>query len=167
MKKLDLTKFLASFSFYSDEDRLFRYTRDLVLGREQYVNTMLQMILQQDINIDEIASTLWNTSANIRHLSNSGHLIGLHSHTHPTDLQSLSVIEQASEYEQNLKILKSITHTDILTMSHPCNSFSNETIQILRELNINCGFRSNMDDYYNSELEYPRLDHILLMKSIN
>lgn len=166
MNLLDTNQYLSSFPFYTVEDKFFRYTRDQILGKERYFNYMDEMINQSEMNIDEISLRLWNTQSNIKYLNETGHVIGLHSHTHPTELKMMSYSEQLDEYEKNKTILESIIGSEIFSMSHPCNSYNDDTLKILQNMNVNFGFRANMDLGYSSSLEYPRLDHALLIDKI-
>jgi peptidoglycan/xylan/chitin deacetylase (PgdA/CDA1 family) len=127
---------------------------------------MDDMINQSNMNIDEIATRLWNTPPNINYLHNTGHIVGLHSHTHPTELKMMPYSEQLEEYEKNMSILTGIIGNEIFTMSHPCNSYNADTLKILKDMNVNFGFRANMESGYSSSLEYPRLDHALLINKI-
>ena len=127
---------------------------------------MDEMITLSNYNIDEISLNLWNSPSNIKYLHEKGHIIGLHSHTHPTELKSLSNSEQLDEYQKNIDILTSIVGSEIFSMSHPCNSYNDETLKILQNMNVNFGFRSNMDSGYSTSLEYPRIDHALLIEKI-
>ncbi|WP_016754110.1 polysaccharide deacetylase family protein [Leptospira santarosai] len=167
LKLLDTDQYLSAFPFYSIEDKIFRYTRDYILGRDRYYVLMDTMISQMGMDIKEISSTLWNTSSNLKYLDRTGHVIGLHSHTHPTHLSSLSYNQQLEEYNENLHILESIVSRKIFSMSHPCNSYNEDTINILKSMNINFGFRANMERGYSSTLEYPRIDHALLMNQVS
>lgn len=166
IKFLDTNKYLSSFSFYTVEDKIFRYTRDQILGKDKYYQLMDEMIDASKMNIDEISLHLWNTPSKVKKLHQEGHIIGLHSHSHPTELKKMSSSEQLDEYEKNKNILTSIIDSEIFTMSHPCNSYNEETLKILQEMNINFGFRANMDLGYSSSLEYPRIDHALLIPKI-
>ena len=49
-------------------------------------------------------------------------------------------------------------------MSHPCNSYNNDTLEILTNFNIEIGFRANMKTAFNSNLEIPRIDHAEILK---
>ena len=56
-------------------------------------------------------------------------------------------------------------------MAHPSNSYSDDTLKILRELNITCGFRSNMSlpegkKINHSPLEIGREDHTNILQKI-
>ncbi len=166
IKFLDTNQFLSSATFYTVEDKIFRYTRDQILGMDKYNKLMNAMINQSDMNIDEISTRLWNTPSNIQYLHEKGHIIGLHSHSHPTALKMMSNSEQLDEYEKNMSILTSIIGSEIFSMSHPCNSYNDETLKILQNMNVNLGFRADMDLGYSTSLEYPRLDHVLLNKKI-
>ena len=166
IKLLDTDQYLSSFSFYTKEDKIFRYTRDIILGPGRYNQLMSEMIRKSEMVIGDISDSLWNTPSNIKEMHGKGHVIGLHSHSHPTELRKMSKAEQSGEYEKNKTILTDITGSEIFSMSHPCNSYNNDTLEILQNLNVNFGFRANMDTGYSSTLEYPRLDHALLMEHI-
>jgi len=154
--------YLKDFPFYTEADRQFRYTRDVVLGQERYYKIMDAMIEGFDIP----AELLWNTKENIKRLHERGHIIGLHSHTHPTTMARLSRKQQYDEYSKNIEAVECITGVKPFAMSHPCNSYNDTTLEVLRELGINFGFRANMDDGFNSTLEFPRIDHALLLDKI-
>ena len=60
-------------------------------------------------------------------------------------------------------------------MSHPCGSYNNNTLQILRDINIEIGFKNNMavesekgmKKINNSSLEIARQDHAEIIRKIN
>jgi peptidoglycan/xylan/chitin deacetylase (PgdA/CDA1 family) len=166
IKLLDTDQYLSSFPFYTVEDKIFRYTRDQILGKDRYYKIMDEMIAQSNMNVDEISLHLWNGASAIKYLSDTGHIIGLHSHTHPTAIKMMSYPEQLSEYTNNKIALESIIGSEIFSMSHPCNSYNDDTLKILQSMNVNFGFRANMDSGYSSTLEYPRLDHALLIDKV-
>lgn len=163
LKNLVPEKYLSEFPFYTKQDRIFRYIRDQVLGPANYNQLMDQMIAESKIDVQEISKNLWCSRDHISHLKNTGHIIGLHSHTHPTDLKVLEPELQRKEYTENQSLLAEVVDNAISTMSHPCNSYNDDTLAILKSLGIDLGFRSNMEDGYSSSLEYPRLDHALLV----
>ena len=74
-------------------------------------------------------------------LDKKGHVIGLHSFSHPYRMKSLSEKEQMNEYYKNFKYLKSLLKVPI-SMSHPLDSYNHLSLKILKKLNIKCGFRS-------------------------
>lgn len=166
LKTLDPEKYLDEFPFYTTKDRIFRYIRDMILGPVNYNRLMDAMIEKSKIDIKEISKNLWFSRDNIQHLKNTGHTIGLHSHTHPTDLKALDPRLQRKEYTENKSILTDILGDNISTMAHPCNSYNEDTLPILEDLGIKLGFRSNMEVGFPSSLEYPRLDHALLVDTI-
>ena len=50
-------------------------------------------------------------------------MVGLHSHTHPTTIDKMSLNEQKIEYTKNRDILSKflqINKSEIQFMSHPC-----------------------------------------------
>ena len=70
----------------------------------------------------------------------------------------LSVSQQRQEYVQNSDYLAKLLHGIPIAMSHPRNSYSADTLDILRSLGIQIGFRALMKRG-ESLLELPRQDH--------
>ena len=66
--------------------------------------------------------------ADIKKISNKGHIIGLHSHSHPTRIDKLDYKSQYIEYTKSKKILEKnfkkkkfelcLTHVVIITIIH-------------------------------------------------
>lgn len=158
--------YLSQFPFYTVEDRQFRFIRDKVLGVDAYNQILDQMILAQSIDLADFSRDLWMQEQHVVELHEKDHVIGLHSHTHPTALAALPAQDQWSEYKTNYDTLTEILNTIPETVSHPCNSYSQETIQILQDLKIKVGFRSNMAEQHSSLLEFPREDHANIMEKI-
>ncbi|NQY66659.1 MAG: polysaccharide deacetylase family protein [Flavobacteriales bacterium] len=162
LEQFSAESYLGEYSFYSKEDKKFRFIRDQILGQEKYYQLMDQMISQSGMNTEMASKKLWMQKNDIKHLSDSGHVIGLHSHSHPTNLEKSTVDKQKNEYSTCLAILRSITGKNISVMAHPSNSYNNDTLLILDELTVQVGFRANMEDGFNSRLEYPRMDHTMI-----
>ncbi len=134
--------YLRAFPFYSDSDRRFRFVRDEVLGPQPYRQIMDSMLRSAGIDAHALAPLLWMDAACIRQLHADGHIIGLHSHTHPTRLERLDPAGQHREYHANHACLTRFLGTPPLAMSHPCNSYNATTLSILRDLGIRLGFRA-------------------------
>ena len=95
-----------------------------------------------------------------------GNIIGLHSHTHPTNIIKFAKQDQLYEYSTNKKILEDIIGEKIICMSHPCGLYNNDTLDIVKHLGIKIGFRSNMVPKDNTNYEYLREDHINILNKI-
>ena len=170
LKTFSPTAYLASSPFYSDGDRRFRFVRDEVLGPVRYAAIMDRMIASANLTKDELARGLWMGSEELRVLHREGHVIGLHSHTHPTRLNRLSVQEQKAEYERNYACVTRAIGSSPVAMSHPCNSYDPVTLGILRDLGIRVGFRAYIEllpEYCDRSLEHPRKDHANVMKEMS
>ncbi len=155
----DPETYLAEFPFYSETDRRFRYVRDEVLGPERYVAVMDRLITSRGLRLRSLADNLWMDDDCLRRLHDAGHIIGLHSHTHPTRLAKLDADAQKREYRANHEHLTQLFGEQPACMSHPCNSYNDDTLRVLRELGIVLGFRANMTQRGHSPLELPRQDH--------
>lgn len=92
------------------------------------------------------------------------HIIGLHSDTHPTAMAKLPTADQQMEYTVNFLYLKELLGEAPLAMSHPCDSYNENTLSVLRKLGIKLGFRAVPFPLENqSMLEMPREDHASLV----
>lgn len=154
--------YLHEYSFYTKEDKVFRYLRDCVLKEEKYDFIMEKLMQDYQFDILENALKLWINKKQAKELCECCQVIGLHSHTHPTVMSEKSKKQQMFEYQKNKEILEEITIEKIDVMSHPCNSYNKETLEILNSLGVSLGFRSNMKSGFSGSLECPRIDHVSL-----
>jgi peptidoglycan/xylan/chitin deacetylase (PgdA/CDA1 family) len=160
--------FLSGFPFYTYDDKWFRYLRDNFLGKNKYESIMLDIISDNNFKIGEIKSKIWLTNDHIIKIAEMGHTVGLHSYTHPTNIQSLSKEEQKKEYIQNLNHLEGLLGKGTIeSMSHPCGNYNETTLYLLNSLGIKIGFRSSMSvRSIKSSLEIPREDHANVAKAM-
>ncbi len=165
-KQYDETTFLAAFPFYSKNDKLFRFLRDDVLTNDEYHQNMLALMLKADFDPKAAANNLWMSADDLKTLTSLGHVIGLHSHSHPTRLEKLPMEKQRDEYRKNYEAITEITGIRPISMSHPCNSYDSQTLKVLRDMGIKVGFRANMQTSDWSELEHPREDHANLIRKM-
>ena len=122
---------------------------------------------EKDYSISSRHEYLFMTTENIKKLHESGHSIGLHSHNHPTSVHRLSYKNQLEEYTKNYEFINSITNEKINSMSHPLGNYNNDTLKILKKLEIKVGFRDSLSpSSIKSALEIPREDHSNIIKVI-
>jgi peptidoglycan/xylan/chitin deacetylase (PgdA/CDA1 family) len=159
LTRFDPKSYLAIYSFYSDGDRRFRFVRDEVLGPERYNAAMDRMLARHGVTAAQLAPSLWMNEDCLRSLEADGHIIGLHSHTHPTRMAYLSVSEQEREYRTNYERLSRVLKEPPTAMSHPCNSYTPDTLELLERIGIRLGFRANLMQEDAPHLELPREDH--------
>ncbi len=156
--------YLSGFPFYSNNDKWFRFLRDMVLGKEKYANIMSDIMSSRGFSISSAMSDLWMSDEELLSLRDRGDLIGLHSYSHPTTMHLLSRDEQAAEYEKNQTHLLSVLGRAPVSMSHPCGNYNGETLDILNDIGIRIGFRSNRSKRcFTNPLEIPREDHANIM----
>jgi peptidoglycan/xylan/chitin deacetylase (PgdA/CDA1 family) len=173
-KKNVIEETKQKFSFYSINDIKFRLVRDDMLNENKYQEIMLKMFEQKKFNYKESYDILYMSKSNLIKIKELGHIIGLHSHTHPTKLEKLNYDEQLKQYTDNLNAVSEILNcqsTDIVSMSHPNGSYNSNTLKILEKLGIELGFKQimtldkNMKKINNSSLEIARQDHTNIIKS--
>ena len=166
------------FPFYTIEDIKFRLIRDIFLTKSQYEENTFSLIKKKQLNYKDFYKKIFFQKSDLQTLNNLGHLIGLHTHSHPTLLEKLNYDEQKSEYEKNLSSISNILNkpkNEIKCMSHPCGSYNNDTLEILKELGILLGFKQimtiepekGMKKINNSFLEIAREDHSTIFRRMN
>jgi peptidoglycan/xylan/chitin deacetylase (PgdA/CDA1 family) len=166
------------FPFYSTEDVKFRLVRDKLLNKDDYENIMSLMMKIKNFEPKEFYSKLFFSKKDLKELDKLGHIVGLHSHSHPTLIEKLTYNEQKKEYEKSNSIISKITNkltSNIKCMSHPCGSYNGETLTILKKMNIQLGFKQimsvepekGMSKINNSFLEIARQDHAEIIKRVD
>ena len=166
------------FPMYSIEDIKFRLVRDVFLTKVQYEEAMFTMFKDKQFDYKDFSKKLFFQKSDLQTLNNLGHSVGLHSHNHPTLLENLGFDEQKNEYERCLSLISDILDkpkNEIKYMSHPCGSYNEHTLQILKELGIELGFKSimtiepekGMTKVNNSFLEIAREDHSNIYERMN
>ncbi len=166
MAQFDPRSYLRQSTFYTDNDRLFRYLRDRLLGQEKYYLLMDHMIKSFGYDVEANRELLWIKEEQLLDLYQSGHSIGLHSHTHPTAMSEKSHDEQRREYRENKHVIENIIKGQVYSVSYPCSSFNRDTDEIMRELGISIGFNALMSDEDHGDLHFPRLDHAYVLKEM-
>ena len=168
----------SKFPFYSVNDIKFRLIRDKLLNKSDYKKIMFKMFEGKNFQPKNHYKNIFMNKFDVNKLYKLGHLIGLHSHSHPHLLENLSYEKQKKEYEENKSTLSEILNIDedkIKFMSHPNGSYNSDTLKILKELKIELGFKQimqvepekNMKKINNSSLEIARQDHATILKMIN
>jgi len=150
--------YLIEFPFYTELDKKFRYVRDKILGSHAYNQIMIEMI-EETTSIEELSSDLWMTNEDLVQFAQAGHILGLHSNSHPAVLNDLTAEEQLKEYKKNKTHLTKLLGSPPCVVAHPCNSYDGRTIAILKNLGVQIGFRANMSIVGRGGLEFAREDH--------
>jgi len=174
----EIKLFLEKFPHCSIEDAQFRLVRDIFLSKNQYEQTMFLMMEEKKFHYKNFYPKLFFDQEDLKKLDNLGHLVGLHSHNHPTLIEKLTYDEQKNEYEQCLLSISRILEkpkSEIKCMSHPCGSYNDDTFKILKELGIELGFKhvmtiekeKGMKKINNSSLEIARQDQANISKRMN
>ena len=185
----DLTKFFTDndeiiknkkkiFLHYSIEDIKFRLVRDFFLTQNDYENIMFSMMSEKNFEPKKFYPILFFNKKDLIKLDNLGHLIGLHTHSHPTKLEKFDYDTQKNEYKKCISIIANVLSKPqeyLKWMSHPCGSYNNDTLKILEELGVELGFKQmmthepqrGMRSINNSFLEIARQDHADIMKMMS
>lgn len=160
------SRYLTAYPFYTDSDRRFRFIRNEILGEANYNQLMDRMLLDFGVDRNSLLDVLWMNNDQLKRLHENGHVIGLHSYSHPISLERLEAEEQQDEYNKNAAHLEQVLGVQATSMSHPTNSYGPETLRILQDMGVTVGFRADMAMTDGSNLEYCRKDHATIMMEL-
>ena len=180
-KKNLIKKIKKKYKFYSIEDIKFRLIRDNYLKRKKYDEIMYKMMKERNFDFNRKVKDLVMNKREILKFKALGHTIGLHSHTHPTNINNLNQKQQFNEYRTNKKIFTkklNINSDKIQCMSHPNGRYSSKTFSVLSKLKIIIGFAANFEKlkkrekflrtkfYKEYKFKIPREDVVNVIKRI-
>jgi peptidoglycan/xylan/chitin deacetylase (PgdA/CDA1 family) len=178
INKKKIKIFKIKHKFYSLNDIKFRLIRDTILTKNKYNDIMEKLFKIYNFKKNNHYNKLFLNKNDVKKIIHAGHVIGLHSHTHPTQMAKLSFQKQFNEYQKNknclLKIIGTKNKNTLNSMSHPCGNYNQDTKIILNKLNIEIGFRSSMSidkknsmkKINNSKFEIAREDHANIISKI-
>ena len=98
-----IKKTLSNFKFFSINDVKFRLIRDSFLSDKEYKQIMIRLFKEKKFNPLMHHSKLFMNQKDLKKVFSEGHLVGLHSDSHPTKIEKLSKQKQFKEFSLNQK----------------------------------------------------------------
>lgn len=157
------SKYFINFDFYSDLDRKLRYIRDFVVSLKDYEEAIKELLVQKNTDLNDLVKDTYIGKEKLKKISNKGHIVALHSHSHPTNLGRLRRDEQLKEIGTNYEILEDTLGYSPNAISYPSNSYNHTTIEVLKYFNIGYGFRADNTMNLNP-FELSRIDAALALR---
>jgi len=156
--------FLVDYPFYTEQDKEYRYLRDMVLTDEEF-DAVVEKVMSghRKKRLDYCDKNYWLSADDIKELHRRGHMVGLHTHTHPTNLTRLPYDGQLENYRKNKEILEEIIGEQISIASYPCGRFDQNTHRVMRALGVSVAFGSSMN-VPDGNLTVPRQDPAVIMQ---
>ena len=160
------------YSFLTKIEIKYKFLRDIYFSKKKIENLLDNFFRTFGLKVRDLYKNTWMSRKDFVKLNKQGHMIGMHSFSHPYRMSSLSQKQQRIEYQKNFNNIKSITKKKPITMSHPLGSYNKTTLKILNNLGILCGFKSHTKTYKgkkinSSFLELAREDPTNILKLIN
>ncbi|MDC0240716.1 polysaccharide deacetylase family protein [Candidatus Pelagibacter sp.] len=165
-----LNKLKSKFPYYSIEDLKFRMIRDKFLTKSEYEKINFKMFKDKNFQYKKFEKKFYMNKNDLKIINKNNHIIGLHSHSQFHRIGKLSTKIQLKEYKKNICLLSNILNRSknyFKSMSHPNGSYSSKTLEILKNLGIELGFKQimtieknkGMKKINNSPLEIARKPH--------
>ncbi len=141
----DAKGYLADRTYLSDDDRRFRYWRNVQATPQGYEEIM-------DTFPAPAQREPWLTAEEIRDLWEQDHVIGFHSHSHPTTVRGMTREQQALEYQTSQYVLGHVLYGSwysggrqrVDTMSHPCGEVTKWGLRYLSEMGVRLAWGATM-----------------------
>lgn len=152
-------------TWHTFNDKLFRYVRSILLNEQDYRMIMDALMLKFNYSAKDRTDFLWMTQDELCQLRDMGHMIGLHSHTHPTSLQNMNFEAKMQEYIQNIDVLKSIANIVPSVAAYPCGNCDDDTRKIMELLGINAAFLAR-PSHSQDQYALSRINHTEFLKEM-
>jgi peptidoglycan/xylan/chitin deacetylase (PgdA/CDA1 family) len=154
---VNFEQYIGHATFYTTEDRKFRYFRDVVF-KEKHSSILEGMMQQKGLDKYAVAEKLWISQGQISDMSRN-HLIGIHTHEHSTTIDQWDKHQQQRSYHRNKKILEKIISDEITICAYPCGKSNDETAPAISELGIKHGMiASTTERLGDNHYLIPRVD---------
>ena len=159
IRKFKYDDYLPGCPWHSFNDKLFRYTRDMLITKDEYRDVLERMMDQKGYDRETDHRELWMGKSQLKELSEMGHVIGLHSHSHPTNITDLGFRDQRDEYVRNFDCLKEILGYGPIAAAYPCGKYNDDSFTILKELGIEAAFSASGMGEPGNALAIQRINH--------
>jgi len=157
--KIDVSNYRLNSDCHTVNDLRFRFIRDVILNKNQFNDIMMSLIKYKNYSISDRLNKLWISAEELKVLENEGHVIGLHSETHPTKMINNEYAVQLNEYSTNKSTLERLLGGPINCVAYPSGSYNLDTLLVMKKLNIEYAFTANRMRSLISMLELPRRNH--------
>lgn len=156
-------KYLSDRSYLSEEDKMYRACRNFTLSTQDFYNIHLELMKYFEYDWYYYKQALNMNEDDVKKLIDAGHEIGLHSFSHPLNINSLSLEDHISEYEQNKSHLERAFDISVKSASYPCGLTNSSVADALDLMGIRIGFMATSDYSNNNRFELPRSNHMSLI----
>ena len=121
------------------------------------------MMIKKNYSWQDFQSRLFMSDSELKSIFLSGHEIGLHSHTHPTNINAMPIAVQKHEYKANFDFIYSLLGLKPRSISYPCGLTNSTITEYLSSLGIQVGFMAVPEPASNDKLMIPRTNHVSLL----
>ena len=140
--------FLSSYKFYTPSCRAYRYLRDYVLDKEVFMRLHLELLRKASSkSLETLIGEIMMSADQIKTLAQY-FKIGLHSHSHPTNIDMLDHSLVLNEYKTNHDYIIGLTGLPPTSAAFPCGRYNLAAIEVLESLGIQDVYLSSPSESY-------------------
>ena len=88
------------YSFFSKIEIKYKFLRDIYFTRHKFENLMENFFKSFGLNVKDFYKNTWMNKKDLIKLNKKGHMIGMHSFSHPYRMSLLSKKQQLNEYHK-------------------------------------------------------------------
>ena len=133
------TKYLKQFTFYSDQERYFRFIRNEHLTSREFsiiIDFMFSKFFKTD---NEFIEKYYLSETDLSIMSKNKMIIGGHTYSHPF-LNKLSSKKIEIEVKRNISYLSSVINQKIRSFAYPFGAFNKNVIRCMENNNFDYAF---------------------------
>ncbi|MCF8481478.1 MAG: polysaccharide deacetylase family protein [Rhodospirillum sp.] len=139
--------YLAEWSFYTLEERYYRFLRDTFITPDQCEVIFTTMFKERFTSSEEkdLANALYISPDQLLRIKSEGHAIGGHSHSHPFSLTGLDDRNLSHELIHSKELIEQIIEDEVTFLAYPNGHVDNRVIDEAKRAGYLCGFSTIND----------------------
>lgn len=144
--------YLKDSSFYSDEERFYRYLRDKHISCNEFVHIIDILFKKYFTSEKKFIETMYISENELKEIKKHNMDIGSHTHSHPF-LPNITKEKQEFEINNSINFLSNLLEEELDSFCYPFGAFNEDTIEILKKQNIKIAFST--ENYAKPNVHHP------------
>ena len=95
---------ISLYNFLSKTELKYKFLRDIYFPRKKFENIMENFFRSYNLNVKDFYKNTWLDKKDLINLDKKGHMIGVHSFSHPYRMSKLTTKNQKTEYFKKIKV---------------------------------------------------------------
>ena len=136
--------YLKEYTFYSNEERYFRFIRNEHLTAKEFENIINKMFLKFYSSDKKFIDEYYMGVSDLKKMSKNGMVIGGHSYSHPF-LNKMTYKDIKEEVNKSMDFLRKNIDSEINSFAYPFGAFNDNVIECIKQTGIDYAFDTRTD----------------------